>query len=126
MVQELERHLYSFFAIQSSSHDSRDLLSRFELFLENSLQGLKDEVIPQERFESIRAAFLDQLQHPVENLSKMGALLYSIAFEYDADFKWLEKRIEAFQNLTYDEFVQYSHDFLGERKYTPYRCVCRW
>ena len=27
--QELERHLYSFFAIQSSSHDTRDLLARF-------------------------------------------------------------------------------------------------
>src|SRR5262249_1400661 len=54
--QEMERHLYSFFAIQSSSHDTRDLLARFELFLESSLQNLSDQVIPKERFESIRAS----------------------------------------------------------------------
>jgi insulysin len=112
--QEIERHLYNFFAIQSSSHDSRDLLSRFELFLENSLQHLKDEVIPEERFESIRAAYIEQLQHPVESLSKMGSLLHSIAFDYDADFEWVEKRIKAFQELTYAEFVDFAHEFLGK------------
>ena len=121
--QELERHLYSFFAIQSSSHDSRDLLARFELFLENSLQRFKDEVIPVERFESIRAAYIHQLQHPADNLAKMGAFLHTIAFDYDADFNWLDKRIEAFQNLSYDEFVSYAHAFLGKEN-TRRMAVC--
>lgn len=121
--QELERHLYSFFAIQSSSHDSRDLLARFELFLENSLQHLQDEVIPKERFESIRTAYIHQLQHPVENLTKMGGLLHMIAFEYDSDFNWLDKRIEAFQDLTYEEFVRYAQEFLGKEN-TRRMAVC--
>lgn len=112
--QELERHLYSFFAIQSSSHDNSDLLARIEFFLENSLRRLKDEVIPMERFESIRAAYIHQMQHHIENLAKMGTYLHTIAFEYDADFNWLDKRIEAFQDLTYDEFVRYAHEFLGK------------
>jgi insulysin len=112
--QEIERHLYSFFAIQSSSHDSRDLLARFELFLENSLQHLREEVIPQERFESIRTACIHQLQHPVENLSKMGSFLHTLAFDYDGDFHWLDKRIEALSALTYDEFVTSAHTFLGK------------
>lgn len=112
--QELERHLYSFFAIQSSSHDTRDLLARFELFIETSLQRLTDEVIPKSRFESIRTSYINQLQHPAENLNKMGELMHTIAFQYEGDFNWLEKRIEAFKELSYEEFVEYAKEFLGK------------
>ncbi len=112
--QEMERHLYSFFAIQSSSHDARDLLARFELFLENSLQHLEAEVIPEERFESIKSALVEQLEHPAENLAKMGSLLHLIACDYDADFHWTEKRIQAYKELTYPEFLDYAHHFIGK------------
>lgn len=112
--QEVERHLYSFFAVQSSSHDPRDLLARFELFIESSLQELSEEVIPEERFDSIRNAYIKQLERPAENLVKMGQLLYTIAFQYDGDFSWTEKRIEAFRDLTYAEFVDYAKEFLGK------------
>lgn len=111
---ELERHLYSFFAIQSSSHVSRDLLARFELFIESSLQNLTDKVLPEDRFESIRAAFIRQLQHPAENLKKMGSLLHTFAFQYDGDFDWMDKRINGFQELTYKEFIEYAQEFLGK------------
>ncbi len=112
--QELERHLYSFFAIQSSSHETRDLLSRFELFLESSLQHLTDSVVPQERFEAIQAALVYKLEHPAENISKMGKVLHMLAFDYDGAFDWLEKRKEAIQELSYEEFVVYSKEFLGK------------
>lgn len=112
--QEIERHLYNFFAIQSASHDTRDLLARFELFIESSLQELSESVIPKERFESIRTAFIKQLEHPADNLSKMGALLHTIAFQYDGDFQWMEKRIEAFKELTYEEFLECAQEFLGK------------
>ncbi len=112
--QEMERHLYSFFAVQSSSHDTRDLLARFELFLENSLARLEDEVIPFERFEAIRASLLHKLEHPAENLAAMGSVLHNLACEYNGDFKWLEKRKGALQALTYDEFVAYAHEFLSK------------
>jgi insulysin len=112
--QVLERHLYSFFAIQSTSHDARDLLARFELFIESSLQHLKEKVIPEERFESIRAAYIHQLKNPAENLQKMGSLLHTVAFQYDSDFDWMEKRIKAFEELTYDEFISYGQEFLGK------------
>jgi insulysin len=112
--QELERHLYNFFAIQSTSHDTRDLLARFELFIESSLQHLSEKVIPEERFESIRAAYLHQLEKPAENLSKMGSFLHTITFQYEEDFDWMEKRIKAFQELTYDEFLHFAQEFLGK------------
>lgn len=112
--QELERHLYSFFFIQSSSHDPRDLLARFELFLESSLQNLSEKVIPKERFDSIRAALIYQLKHPAETMSKMGSLLHAIAFQYDGDFSWLDKRIKGLEELSYEEFVSLSKEFLGK------------
>lgn len=112
--QEVERHLYSFFAIQSTSHDTRDLLARFELFVESSLQHLREKVIPEERFESIRAAYVHQLKNPAENVFKMGSLLDTIAFQYDGDFDWMEKRIQAFEELTYDDLINFAEEFLGK------------
>ncbi|NGX61116.1 MAG: Protease 3 [Chlamydiae bacterium] len=112
--QEMERHLYSFFAIQSSSHDNRDLLARFELFLESSLQHLSDKVIPAERFAAIQNSLVKRLQNPAENPAKMGALLHNLAFSYDGDFAWFDKRIKALEELTYEEFLSYATEFLGK------------
>jgi insulysin len=121
--QELERHLYNFFAIQSSSHDTRDLLARFELFIESSLQELKDTLIPEERFEAIRTAQIEQLAHPAENLGRMGSTLHLIAFQYDGDFEWMEKRIQAFKDLTYEEFITLANEFLGKHN-TKRLAIC--
>ena len=112
--QEIERHLYSFFAIQSSSHDTRDLLARFELFLESSLQNLSDGVIPRERFEAIRRACIQRLEKPAENLQNMGSLLNTLAFDYDGDFEWIDKQIRAIKSLTYEEFEMLTKEFLGK------------
>lgn len=112
--QEIERHLYSFFAVQSSSHDTRDLLARFELFLESNLQHLSESVIPESRFESIRSALIHKLEHPAENLAKMGQVLHILAFDYDGDFEWLQKRKEGMQELTYTEFTAFAQECFGK------------
>ncbi|MBS0623176.1 MAG: insulinase family protein [Verrucomicrobia bacterium] len=114
--QELERHLYAFFAVQSSSHDTRDLLSRFELFLESHLRQLKTDIIPVECFESIRESLIERLKHPAQNLQSRGRLLNRLAFEYEGDFNWLDKRIEALQSLCYEEFVDFAQQCLGLSK----------
>ncbi len=46
-----------------------------------------------------------------------------IAFQYDGDFNWLEKRIEAFENLSYEEFTAYAEEFLG-KKNTRRLAIC--
>ncbi|MEZ5314935.1 MAG: insulinase family protein [Chlamydiales bacterium] len=112
--QEIERHLYTFFAIQSSSHDNRDLLARFELFLESTMQHLKESVIPKERFKSIQTALIQKLEYPAESLSKMGEILHTLAFDYDGEFEWLERRKEAIAELTYEEFLNYTSTCLGK------------
>ncbi|MCH9609831.1 MAG: Protease 3 [Chlamydiales bacterium] len=112
--QEIERHLYAFLAVQSSSYETRDLLSRFELFLESSLREIEGETIPRERFDSIKVALIEKLKHPAENLLTQGKLLNRLAFEYNGDFKWLDKRIAGIKELSYEEFIALSHDFLGK------------
>ncbi len=112
--QEIERHLYSFMAVQSSSYNTRDLLARFELFLESSLSHLADETIPKERFEAIRVALIKRLQNPADTLLDRGKLLNKLAFEYEGDFEWLDKRIGGFEELTYEEFLEFAYEFLGK------------
>lgn len=103
--QELERHLYNFFAIQSSSHDPRDLLARFELFLESFLANFEREHVPKERFARIKQALVKQLLYPQFDFAMMGSLFHTLAFEYKGDFAWLEKRAQAVEELSYEDFL---------------------
>lgn len=108
---EEERQLMQFFAVQSSTHTTSDLLARFELFLESFDKNLSVQ-IPEGRFESIRATLITLLKMPPENMPGMAALLNELAFEY-RDFKWIEKRISSLKELNYDGFCDVSHQLLS-------------
>lgn len=109
---ELERRLFNIFIVQSNTHDVRDLLARFELFLESYLQEIKDE-IPQARFEKIRLSLIETLKSSATNTKTMAQLLNLLAFKYDADFGWLDQRIAALETLNYDEFLKLVAEFIG-------------
>lgn len=111
--KEVERQLYSFFAVQSNSHNVRDLLARFELFLETFLQEFSSSTFPKERFEIIKKALMTELKQPRKSLQEMGGLLQTLAFEYDGDFDWIDKRIQGFEELDYEEFSQLSNSYIG-------------
>lgn len=113
-AKEMERELYAFFAIQSHSHDTRDLLSRFELFIESMVQNISTTGIPVAQFEAIRQASIYQLKHSVQNPQEMNEILSMLAFEYDGRFDWLDKRIEGLESLTYSEFLDLAQEFLGK------------
>jgi insulysin len=109
---EVERQLFQFFAVQSSTHQPRDLVARFELFLEDFLKNF-DSQISTDRFETLRRMLIVTLRMPPENLQKMGDRLYTLAFEYDGDFKWYEKNIESLKALTYEELKTCASAFLS-------------
>ncbi len=111
--QEIERQLYSFFAVQSSTHNVRDLLARFELFLETFLQEFSNNEFPAKRFGLIKDALVSELRQPRKNLQEMGQLLEVLAFDYDADFDWIAKRIQGFEELTYPEFLDVAQNTMG-------------
>jgi insulysin len=109
---EEELQLLQFFAVQSSTHNPRDLIARFELFLEDFLKNFS-ETLPEERFESLRDMLIVTLQRPPENLDKMGQRLFLLAFEYDGDFDRFEKRIQSVKEITYEQLQKGAIDYLS-------------
>ncbi len=113
-ADEIEKNLWLFLLTQSNTHDPRDLLARFELFIEGYLRNLKSEEIPQERFKTIQQALLTIIKKPMRNTEEMGSLLNKLAFKYDGDFDWVSKRIQGFEELSYDEFLNFTESVLGK------------
>ncbi|MEN9343871.1 MAG: hypothetical protein RLZZ453_658 [Chlamydiota bacterium] len=108
---EEERQLLQFFAVQSSTRASQDLLARFDLFIEEFDRDLENR-ISEGRFESIRSNLITLLKMPPENMSGMAAQLDMLAFDY-ADFEWIDKKIAALQALSYQSFCEDAHRFLS-------------
>jgi insulysin len=109
---ELEKQLMHTFLVQSSSHDPKDLLARFEIFLEDFVKRIQ-EIVPKERFNELKTAQITALETPPENILAMTQRLDLLAFEYGGDFTRIEKRIASLKALTYEDFVQDTVEFLS-------------
>jgi insulysin len=112
---EIEKKLFFYFAVQSATHDPSDLLARFELFLESFLQEMDKKELTREGFENIRQSLINTLEHTPQNLAEAGTLLKTLAFDYEGDFQWMNKRIQGFKELTYEEFLEIAKQFLGKQ-----------
>jgi len=112
--KEEERQMLQFFAVQSSTHKPRELIARFELFLEDFLKQYTTK-LPIDRFEKIRNMSISKLQMPPENLSLMGMRLFMLGFNYEGDFKLIDKRINALEELTYDQTQQAAREYLSRK-----------
>ena len=111
--EEVERKLFNLFVVQSNTHDVRDLLSRFEQFIEEFVQEIGKTELTESQFENIRDALVRQNSNPAKNIAKMGELLSTLAFDYDGDFQWIDKRIDGMRNLSYADFLSISKNFIG-------------
>ncbi|NGX51987.1 MAG: Protease 3 [Candidatus Anoxychlamydiales bacterium] len=109
---EIQKHLYQLFLVQSNSHSVRDLLVRFEIFIENYEDNIETKV-PEDRFENIKNSLIQNMENPYKNLQEMSSTLNYIAFEKEKDFLWHEKRIKAMQKLTYPEFIAFCKKTLA-------------
>lgn len=111
---EMEKQLINLFYVQSNTHTPRDLLARFDLFIESYLQEINQE-IPEEIFNLNKQSLIETIQHPPKSVAEMGKLLYKLAFEQQGDFDWIAKRIQGFQELTYPEFITIVSKFMGRQ-----------
>ncbi|HSX38790.1 MAG TPA: insulinase family protein [Chlamydiales bacterium] len=113
-AQEIEEELYQFLVVQSNSHQPEDLLYRYELFLEEFLEDFSTH-ISKERFMTLQesAAALHNLH--ICNLKEKSNLFDLLAFQYRADFHFLDKRIAAIRNLSYEEFCANGIEFLSRK-----------
>lgn len=109
---EKEKQLFQFFIVQSLSHQPQELLARFELFLEDFNRNIRQNISP-ERFEVLKVNLIQDLQAPLETQQDMMNRLNLFAFTHDGDFQWMAKRIEAIQNLSYEQLLRDAHSFLS-------------
>lgn len=112
--EELERKLFSFFTVQSDTHSGRDLLARFELFIERYLQEMPHE-LTEERFKTLKYSLIDSLEKANKNVREMAQTLNLIAFKYDADFDWLDKRVAGLKELSLEECYSLGRALLGKQ-----------
>lgn len=112
--EELEQHLFDTFAVQSNTHDGRDLLARFELFIEGFLQELGKTEVTKERFNTIKKTLVTTLRQPPQSMEDLTMLLDRLAFYYGGDFDRVDKRIKGFEELSYEEFLKSSQEVLGK------------
>ncbi len=110
---EIERELFQIFAVQSNSHIPNDLLTRFEIFLDDYYEEI-ESYIPENRFENIKENLITNLETPPNNLEEMTSRLNTLAFDYDGDFQWMLKRIEGLKELSYKDFISLSKEFLSK------------
>jgi insulysin len=80
--------------------------------LEGYLQEIRDE-ISEERFENIRLSIIQTMESSATNIKSMTELLNMLAFKYDADFSWVDQRVEALKTLTYEEFLTIASEMIG-------------
>lgn len=107
----IENELFQFFLVQSNSHNPKDLLHRFDLFLEDYTLNLPTKIC-ETRFGDIKKSLINQLKTPPVNLLAHAQVLKQLAFEYD-DFEWIEKRLKAVEDLTYAQFQKISLPLLS-------------
>jgi len=113
-AQEHENQLMIFFGVQSTTHGSQELLTRFELFLEDFHQKCQ-EYIPESRFLAVKNALKLLYQHPSENLQAKSRELDLLAFTKNEDFLRKAKIIEAMNHLTYETFLETTQNFLSRK-----------
>ncbi|HEX2583192.1 MAG TPA: insulinase family protein [Chlamydiales bacterium] len=106
---EIEDRLFHLFMVQSNSHHPEDLLYRFELFLEEFLEA---KSVSAERFETLKATSIHSLKTRFRNLKDKALLWNLLAFEKRADFNYIEKRIAALKDLSYEQFLEYTKEAL--------------
>lgn len=104
---EIEEKLFQQFYVQSNSHHPDDLLCRFELFIEEFLQTI-DELVPIERFETLKQSAIHSLKTRFRNLKDKSSLWNLLAFDKQGDFEYVNKRIASLHTLKYEQFKEFA------------------
>jgi insulysin len=110
-LAEIEGRLFQFFLVQSNSHQPDDLLARYELFLEEFLETITAS-ISENRFDTLKDSCIHSLTTRFRNIKEKASLWDLLAFEKGADFAYIEKRIAALQELSYEKFLSAATEML--------------
>ena len=113
-VSEKEEPYSLLFLAQSASHLPKELLTRFEVFLEDFDQNL-EERISEKRFSQIKTTYLETLSKPPSHLqSRAIDLKKELFFWNDKTLLRQEKLQSLIKALSYEDFKKNTHAFLSK------------
>ncbi len=112
--EDVFKHLYQVFIIQSSTYSPVELLFRTEAFLDNYARLIQDE-ITEERFNQMKSALIVSLKEKPQNLEAMGELLFKLGYEFEGNFNWIQERIDTLQALDYKTFIEKGAKLIGRQ-----------
>ena len=104
--------LQTYLIVQSTTHEPEELIARFELFLEDYIKNIQQE-IPIDRFNLIKEELKKDLLKPSETISSYASKRFKEAFFNLGSFYEEEKIASILNSLNYDSFIKYSKEFLG-------------
>jgi insulysin len=111
--EQIEQALFQFFGVESKHFPPDELLERFESFLQDYLDHLKEN-IPEERFETLRHSVIALLDKPEDTLAEHAAIQHLLATSFNGKFHHYDEAIQALKDLTYEEFLAFSEESLLE------------
>jgi insulysin len=104
--------LQFYFVVQSTTHEPDELVARFELFLEDFLRNIQQE-IPIERFMALKQEIIKELSKPEETVGAYSHKRFYEAFSLNGNFKENEQLIKAIDQLNLSDFFKIAKAMLS-------------
>ncbi|MCB1113435.1 MAG: insulinase family protein [Chlamydiia bacterium] len=114
VAEDLKKHLFTLFLVQSATLRPEELLWRVETFIDQFTRDLKEN-LSEADFQIAKEALLKQLQEKPKALNELGELMVKLGFELDGDFSWLKQRETSLKELSYQAFLEEAHSYLGRK-----------
>ena len=93
-----ERNTFAFFLIQSGDHPPHELAKRVEAFIATLPERLQS--LPDEAWEMIVAGVRAELEQKDKTILDRASRLFSLAFDYDAEWSRRDETLAALDQLT--------------------------
>lgn len=111
------------FYVHSSSHQPQDLLSRFDLFIEERLRNF-DQEVSGERFNNIKKQLASLINKPHDSLYSHSNELFSMLFKIK-DIKRKEKLIDSLNSTTIKNFKNFTFQLLDKKNTARLAVLCK-
>jgi len=113
-VMEAARRTVALFVVVSSWAGPGDLLGRYETFVQNTLQGLRDgTVLAEANFKTIQSSLLAEFSKPIANIAEMASTLKTVVKDYDGDFEAFMKRAQIIKGMTIERITSAAEKMFG-------------
>ena len=123
--KSFEKDKQQFFClfVHSTSHQPDDLLSRFDVFLEEQLRSF-DKAVTKKRFVHIKNQITSLLEKPQDSLKAQSYELFHMLFEHK-DIKRKIHLIENLKNSTYEDFKKFTIALLETKNRAKLAVLCK-